>query len=90
MKITVYKNLCDRLINYMSKIFDDASICIVDPKKHDCLVLFIDGPYGFTKWEGSYESIYNDLTTYGRDQHVFRSSYMSPEEVELQLAIRGY
>ena len=89
IEVTLYKKLTGRAITVMQHLFEDVKIYILDPKKHNSLVLYINGPLGFVKWSGSWEDIMKHITMYRPGHHCLKGD-MSPEEIDLQLSIRGY
>lgn len=93
-----YKALSRRLIKYMSDIWPELNLCIVE-HKHESGAMTYDlyihykalyiSEKSLKVWCNNYVDLYKRLSEY-RSDDTFITSNTSPEEVDLQLSIRGY
>lgn len=95
----VYKLLCKRVITYLCDTFPKTIIIIKHHNTnewgfpHELSVSFsnvhMNMENNYTCWESTYKEIYKQIIQFKFREHFIREE-MSPEEVELQLSIRGY
>lgn len=92
----IYKDLCKRIIPYLSKIYSDVTISLIKRGAAEGLQRYyvevdskIGARDGFACFEDCYEACYVRLIRF-RPAKQFLREEMSPEEVDLQLSIRGF